>query len=133
MNSRVPPALPQSLKPTHEVVGEAVGDDEVQHRHQDEVKRPDEVEAAPEGVRHGEDAAEHFLDEVGFALPLGDEQGGGEDEVNDARFPFDEHRVFQDEGDAAEDEDGDGGQPVLFADRFCARAAQRRLQHGGQS
>ena len=92
-----------------EVVGEVVGDDEVEYCHEDEKDCPGSIQAAPERVRHGQCAAKHFLDEVGLAHPLGDEQYCSEDEVNDARFPFDEHRVFQGERDAAEDEDSARG------------------------
>ncbi len=105
----------------HEQVGGAA---------EDEKRDPGHVQACPHRFRQSQRVAHDPLDQQAITDEVAADERQGKQPVHDRRFPFKEGFAVEGQGQAAEDQAGDQGQPLAFF-QFALGNEDGAVDHDG--
>jgi hypothetical protein len=94
---------------------EGEGDEQVGGAAEQEEDDPGQVQAGPDGIRQGQGVAHDAFDQHPVTDEVAAGEGQGEQPVDHRRFPFEEGFAVEGQGQAAEHQAGDQGQPLAFS------------------
>lgn len=109
---------------------EREGDEQVGGAAEQEEGDPGDVQAGPYRLRQGQGVAHDALDQQAVADEMAADEGQGEQPVDHRGFPFEEGFAVEGQGQAAEDQAGDQGQPLALF-QFALGNEQRAVYHQG--
>ncbi len=109
---------------------ESEGDEQVGRATEQEEGDPGDVQARPNRVRQGQGMAHDALDQQAVTDEVTADEGQGEQPVDHRGFPFEEGFAVEGQGQAAEDQAGDQGQPLAFF-QLALGKEQRAIHHQG--
>ena len=92
--------------------------------------RPRQIDPTPDGIRQLHLLAQHLLDQRLFQHELADQQGSGEEQVDDGHLPLDEGIIVEEEGEAAEDQHHGEGDEVHLLQLAQGEPGDGDLQYG---
>ena len=109
---------------------EGEGDEQVGGPTEQEKADPGDVQTGPDRIRQGQRVAHDAFDQQAVTDEVAADERQGEQPVDHRRFPFQEGFAVEGQGQAAEDQAGDQGQPLALF-QLALFDEQRAVHHQG--